>query len=146
MQTYRRQFHSFLCFAIKNNVQTVLSVKSVIGFLEFLVGCNLSPRAVANYASGIKSYAALYQLPIECMDNPMIGNYLKALQIQVPHVKKQKLTLSLQDMYNISVLCQQFDHPVVYRVAFLLSFYGFLHTSNQICVGMISVLIMSQYV
>ena len=105
-------------------MDTILSVSNFIGFLEFLLAWNISPKVVSNYASGIQSYTSLYQLPTMWMDNSLISNYLRAMHIQVPHVKKQKLTLSLQDMHNVSMLLEQFDHPLVYRATFLLSFYG----------------------
>ena len=112
----------------------MLSVENLIAFLEFLVGCNLSPRAISNYVSAIKSYASLYQLPVQWMSNQLIQNYIRALHIQVVHVKKQKLTISLKDLLHISQQLQQFDNPLVYRAAFLLSFYGFLRISNlQLC-------------
>ena len=115
MTSYRRQFHTFLCFSIKNKAPTVLSVHNLIAFLEFLVACNLSPRAISNYASAIKSYASLYQLPIDWMSNQLISNYIRALHIQVVHVKKEKLTLSLRDLLHVSQQLQQFDNPLVYR-------------------------------
>ena len=130
MKAYRRQFHTFVCFAIKNGARPVLSVPSLISFLEFLVACSLSPRAISNYASAIKSYAALYQLPVEWMSNQVVSNYLRAIHIQVVHVKKQKSTLSLQDLLNVSTSLDKFDAPVVYRAAFLLSYYGFLRIST----------------
>ena len=47
-------------------------------------------------------------------------------------MKKQKLTISLRDLLHISEKLQQFDNPLVYRAAFLLSFYGFLRISNLV--------------
>ena len=132
MSSYRRQFHTFLCFSIKNKAPTVLSVHNLIAFLEFLVACNLSPRAIANYVSAIKSYASLYQLPVCWMSNQLIANYIRALHIQVVHVKKEKLTLSLKDLLHVSQQLEQFDNPLVYRSAFLLSYYGFLRISNLV--------------
>ena len=131
MSSYKRQFHTFLCYSIKNNVNTVLSVHNLLGFLGFLLVCNLSPRAVSNYASAIKSHVLLYQLPSEWLSNNLISNYLRAIHIQVPTVRKPKSVLSLGDMYNISVMLEKFNHPLVYRSAFL-SFYGFLRISNLV--------------
>ena len=62
------------------------------------MACNLSPRAVANYASEIKSYLQLYQLPHAWLENPMVRNYLRAVNVQVSHVPRPKSTLSLQDL------------------------------------------------
>ena len=90
-QMYRKQFHLFLCYSIKAGASTVLSVQNYISFLEFLLQCNISPRSISNYASAIKSYLKLYQQPVEWLENSMIGNYLRALHIQVPHVRVQSM-------------------------------------------------------
>ena len=132
MSSYKRQFHTFLCYSIKNNVQTVLSMHNLLGFLEFLVACNMSPRGVSNYASAIKSYVCLYQLPAEWLGNTLISNYLRALHIQVPTTKRPKSVLSLHDVYNVSVMLEKLDHPLVFRSAILLAFYGFLRISNLV--------------
>ena len=134
MASYRRQFHTFLCYSIRNGVRTVLSVSNLLGFLEFLLACNLSPRAISNYVSAIKSYITLYQLPTDWLSNTMIANYLRAIHIQIPHVNKPRSVLTLKDMQSISILLQKFDNPLVYRSAFLLSylFYGFLRISNLV--------------
>ena len=132
MKAYRRQFHLFMFYSIKNRARVVLSVENLLSFLEFLVACNLSPRAVSNYASSIKSYASVYQLPVDWMKNTLVTNYLRALHIQVVSVKKEKSTLSLQDMYNVSVALDKFDNPMVYRAAILLSFYRFSRISNLV--------------
>ena len=122
MASYKCQFHTFLCYSIRNGVRIVLSVSNLLGFLEFLLACNLSPRVISNYVSAIKSYVTLYQLPTEWLSNAMIANYLRAIHIQITHIKKPKSVLTLKDMCNISVLLQKFDNPLVYRSAFLLSF------------------------
>ena len=74
----------------------------------------------------------LFQLPSEWLANPMISNYLRALHIQVPHVRKVKGILSLENMYYVSKTLDKFDNALVYRAAFLLSFYGFLRISNLV--------------
>ena len=133
ISSYKRHFHTFLCYSIRNKVDCVFCSQFAICFLEFLVACNLSPRAISNYASAIKGNVTLYRLPSQWLSNTMISNYLLwALHIQIPHVKKQKGVLSLEDMYNISVALEKFDNAPVYRCAFLLSFYGFLRISNLV--------------
>ena len=62
----------------------------------------------------------------------MIVNYLRALHISKPAMCRPKDTITLSDFYNISVLLDQFDHSLVYRAAFCLSFYGFLRISNLV--------------
>ena len=121
-----------MCYSIKNSAPRVLSVANYLGFLEFLVACNLSPRAVANYASGIKSYLQLYQLPHTWIENPLVKNYLRAVNVQVSHVPRPKSILSLQDLCNVSITLSQLDNAVVYRAAILLSYYGFFRISNLV--------------
>ena len=132
MCNYRRQLHLFVCFSIRTKAPVVLPVENLISFLEFLASCHVSPRSICNYVSGIKSYLAVYQHPVQWLDHSMIRNYLRSLQLNVPTVHRLKDTITLQDFYNISVLLQQFDHPLVYRAAFALSFYGFLRISNLV--------------
>ena len=132
MSRYRRQFHLYLCFAIRSQVSCVLSVSTLIGFLELLHACKVSPRSMANYVSGIKAVISLYGLPVGWMENKLISNYMRALFIHTPHVRKQRDVLSLQDIYNVSRALEGFDNPNQYRVAFLLSFYAFLRISNLV--------------
>ena len=84
----------------------------------------ICPQGQFQITSVIKSYVTLYQLPNEWLSNVLISNYLRAIHIQVPHVSKPRSVLSLTDIGNISVVLQKFDNPLVYRCAFLLSFYG----------------------
>ena len=60
----------------------------------------------------------------------MLSNYLRAVQLQVPHVKKIKSVITLQNLRDISMLLDRFDHAIQYRAAFLVSFYAFLRISN----------------
>ena len=129
-KTYRRQFQLFLAFAMRMGAKTVLSVSTLISFLEFLISCNTSTRVINNYVSGIKGYLNMYGLPTAWMAHQLFTNYMRAVQIQIPHVKKVKSVITLYDMYSISKLLQQFDHSLQYRVAFMLSFYAFLRISN----------------
>ena len=132
MANYRRQLHLFICFSLRVKAKVVLAVDNLISFLEFLVACNVSPRSVSNYVCGIKSQLNLYQQPTQWMDHPVVVNYIRSLHINVPSVQRVKGTISLRDFYNISVLLEQFDHSLVYRAAFALSFYGFLRISNLV--------------
>ena len=110
----------------------MLSLSNILGFCEFLLACGLSPRAIDNYVSAVKSYLSTFQLPVHWMQSTVLSNYLRALNIQIPTVKKVKYTLSLSDFSHISQLLGTLDNPHVYRVAFMLSFFFFLRISNLV--------------
>ena len=54
------------------------------------------------------------------------------LHIQVPTVRRIKSTLSLLDFYHTSQLLGTLGNSLVYRAAFMLSFFGFLRISNLV--------------
>ena len=110
----------------------MLSVTNLLGFLEFLLTCGLSPRVISNYSSAIQSYLSVYQVPVAWMQSSLVSNYLRALHIQVPTTKKLKSTLQLADFLHISQTLNCFDNHQVYRVAFMMAFYGFLRISNLV--------------
>ena len=130
MQTYRRQFKLFMCYSLFNNAKTVLSVNNLLGFLELLVAWGILPRVISNYCSGI-SYLVTYQMPTEWMKFSLLANYLRAVHIQIPTVKKIKTTIT-SDFLHISQVLNSLDNPLVYRVAFVLAFYGFMRISNLV--------------
>ena len=131
-RNYRRQFKLFVCYSLRVHPRVVLSVENVLGFLEFLLSCGITPRVISNYCSAIKSYLSIYQVPVHWLNSSLLNNYLRALHIQVPTVRKSKSTLSLRDFLGISKALLNFDNHQVYRVAFMLSFYGFLRISNLV--------------
>ena len=57
---------------------------------------------------------------------------MRAIHLQIPHVRREKGVLTLIDMLRISEALQALDNHQVYRVAFLMSFYGFLRISNLV--------------
>ena len=87
---------------------------------------------MANYASAIECYLQVYQLPHGWLENPLVRNYLRAVNVQVTHIPRPRSTLSLQDVFNISVTLCKLDNSLVYRAAILLSYYGFLRISNLV--------------
>ena len=121
MFNYWRQLHLFVCFSIRVKAPIVLSVENLNRFLEFLASCHVSPWSIYNSVSGIKSDLAVYQHPVQWLDHSMIRNDLRSLQLNVPTVHKPKDTITLQDCYNISVLLQQFDEPLVYTQSSICS-------------------------
>ena len=130
LRNYQRQFKLFLCFSIRMCTGIVLSLTNLISFLEFLLACHVSPSSISNYVSAIKGYLSVYNMPTEFMGNSVIINYIKALYIQIPHVRKPRSVLLLKDLLQVSTLLDRFDYPLVYMSASLLSFYGFLRIST----------------
>ena len=110
----------------------MLSLNNVLGFCEFLLACGLSPCAIANYVTAVKSYLSTFQLPMHWMQNIVLTTYLRELNIQIPTVRKLKYTLTLLKFSHISQLLGTLDNPHIYRAAFMLSFYGFLRISNLV--------------
>ena len=64
LATYKRQFQLYLAFAYRTGARVVLSVSTVVSFLEFLLACNISTRALSNYVSVIKAYVSLVGLEV----------------------------------------------------------------------------------
>ena len=125
VKNYSRQFKLYLSYAIYVGATHVLSVTTLLGFLELLHKCHVTPKTVANYISGIKGYLTVHGLPFRWMEHIVVANYMRSLYITVPSVRRVKYVLTLQDIHNISKMLDRFDNPLQYRAAFLLSYYAF---------------------
>ena len=74
MSTYRHQTICGIFINVKANI--TLSVNNLLGFLEFLFECKLTPRAISNYCNAIKSYLNTFHMPTSWMENTLLTNYL----------------------------------------------------------------------
>ena len=94
-KTYRRQFQLLLAFSLRAGAKTVLSVSTLISFLEFLIiiSCNTSVCVVNNYVCGIKGYAT-WMLAWKAL-----RTRLQELCCNPPS-HKRRLTISVNENYK----------------------------------------------
>ena len=123
MRNYKRQFNLFLFYSMKRVTRNVLSVTNLLSFLECLHSTNMAPRSISNYVSAIRAYLNLTGISTQWMDNRLVQNYMRAINLIPRPAPIVKAVISLPDMHNILWLLGRYDAPLQYRAAFQLSFY-----------------------
>ena len=127
---YIRQFRSFLAFVIAQNFQLYDKEATIMCFLQFLASNSLSFRVINNYVSALKFYFVRYAWDIQVFDAPLVRRMLRGLQYSIRSVPTSKGLFMLQQLREISQLCESFESTLTYRAAYLLAFYGLFRISN----------------
>ena len=127
---YERQFRLYLAFVISRGLTILDPVTSVLLFLEFLATNALSQRVIVNYVSALKFAFDSYGWCTTVFESPLIRRMLRGIKFSICKQPSPKGVFSFHQVRHISQLCDSFDNPITYRLAFLLGFYGFLRISN----------------
>ena len=127
---YIKQFKLFVAFMLQYKCKKWDSVSSVLCFLEFLAANALTFRVINNYMSALKHHFARYSWGIDVFESPLVRKFLRGLQYTVPPNPQPKGLFSLNQIHEISQLCESFESSLTYRAAYLLAFYGLFRISN----------------
>ena len=127
---YERQFRLYLAFVISRGLTVLDEVTTVLLFLEFLATNGLSSRVIVNYVSALKFAFDSYGWSTMVFESPVIRWMLRGIKFSISKQPSPKGVFSFHQICHISYLCDSFDNPFTYRLAFLLGFYGFLRISN----------------
>ena len=71
-----------------------------------------------------------YGWSTQAFESPLVKRTLKGVNYTVHTTPSPKGLFSLQQIKEISRLCDIYESSLTYRAAFLLGFYGLLHISN----------------
>ena len=85
---------------------------------------------VENYVSAIKAHFVLHDLSFQVFDHPKLKYFLKVLRINRPLLVKPHNITSLDRLVQLSTACDYLTSGLVYRVVFLVGFFGFFRLSN----------------
>ena len=74
--------------------------------------------------------ALRYSMPHSDLVHYAVANYMRSISINSSFRPTPRGIFDLTTLYHISVSCDILSDPVLYRVIFLTSFYGFLRMPN----------------
>ena len=126
-------FKNFVTFSIFDNFTfQQADSAALLDFLEFLVFNQVSNESIDNYLSAIKIKLKILGLDTTPLFDPRIKYFKRSLAIIAPF---RVIIKSIIDIALIKAVAQQCDTlcmGLVYKAAFLLSFYSFLRISNLV--------------
>ena len=105
-------------------------VPTILVFIEFLAANALTYRGIVNYVSALKCMFGKYGWSTQAFESPLVKLILRGVNYTVHTTPSPKGLFSLQQIKEISRLCDIYESSLTYRAAFLLGFYGLLRISN----------------
>ena len=131
-KAYQAMFRVFMAFLVFANIQLLtLTSDHVLGFLEFLVYNHISHQGIKNYLSAIQAQLSLLNISTAPFCNPRIRYFSRSLALTAP-VITVKAVIDIPILKQIAVQCEYIYMGNVFKAAILLSFFSFLHISNQV--------------
>jgi integrase len=108
----------------------IVSVLTLLTFVEFLADNNLSPATISNYLSSCKSKFKSMGLAIENFNNHLLKLSIRSLYKNAVVKYKKKYIVNIEQFQQLILAMQ--DHPlyVFYKMAMLLGFLGMFRISN----------------
>ena len=86
-----------------------------MAYLEFLVENQVTVNMVANNVSAFKAYLIMYSLDHHILEHPRVRYFTKAMKINQPLSLTKRNVITIEDLENISLLCEQFPCGVIFR-------------------------------
>ena len=121
---------AFCCFASIS--LSNLSVDSILAFLEFLTFNRISHTGLLNYVSAVKTSLSNLGLDISSFNDHRIKIYNKAIMRQAPLNPHIKAIIDIDMLLQLVLQCDRMYMGVIFKAAFLTSFFSFLRISNLV--------------
>ena len=106
------------------------NVSVLLAFVEFLHVNHLSVRVISNYLLAIKQKMKLYGAVVDQFESQWLKSYLKSVEVNGLKRISDKQIFTIQQIRQLSEACIHFSHPMLYRAAILLGFFGMLRIYN----------------
>ena len=119
---------AFLTF--HQQLHSQVNVFLLLAFFEFLHLNDFKYSNILNHFSAIKSKLSLFGQDVSCFQDHRISTYLKAIQKQSPLSVTIKPIFDIPILQKICIACDSTFQGQVFKVAYLLGFFGFLRLSN----------------
>ena len=133
IKAYDSMFRVFLSFCIFAGADVFsLSPNFFLTFLEFLTFNGLSPSAILNYVSAIKTKFTIFSLDTSPLSDPRIKYFHKSLLLNRPFKVAIKSIIDPPILISIVNQCDLMFMGTVFKAAYLLSFFSFLRISNLV--------------
>ena len=129
---HKAQFELYVSFCLYINVEYMNpSAETICMYIEYLAQNFVSTQSIANYVSGVRLLHKMAGIPAPNLDSFEVKLMMRACILTIRHRPLQRQPLSI-DM--LSELVQVVEHcgiyGLVFKVAVLFAFYGFLRQSN----------------
>ena len=128
----RSQIKSYLSFCISHGLKyRNPSVDTLCVYAEYLAHKLTSPKSVKNYLGAVQLYHNYIGLEAPNSSHFRYILMLRALPLTMRHFPSQKLPVTPEILDQICAVCDQIGATgIVLKVAFTLTYYGFLRQSN----------------
>ena len=124
-------FRLYLAFlAFHHQIHSQVNVFLLLAFFEFLHLNDFKYANILNHFSAIKSKLSIFGQDVSCFQDNRISTYLKAIQKQSPISVTIKPIFDIPLLKRICIACDSTFQGQVFKVAYLLGFFGFLRLSN----------------
>ena len=132
-RAYSAMFKMYLAFLAFASIQpNQVNVHVALAFLECLNFNKVRFSQMANYISAIKSFSTKFGLNFEAFEHRKIGMYLKSLQKSSPLSVKLHQVIDVKILRHIVNKCDLTYMGPIFKVAYILGFFGFLRLSNLV--------------
>ena len=123
-----RLYLAFLVFAGYQPSQVMLDI--ALAFLECLQFNGVLYSQMLNYVSAIRSMSIRYSLDLQPWNHPKISMYLKSVQKSSPTLLKMHNIIDIDMLKQLIKKCDCTFMGTVFKVLYLVAFFGFLRLSN----------------
>ena len=130
-RAYLTMFHLYLAFlAFIGFLPAKVNVDVILAFLECLNFNSISVAQMSNHLAAIKSFSVKLNLPVNIFEHSKISMYLKAIQKTTPVKIKLNNIVDIPFLTALVKKCDSTYMGQIFKVAYLISFFGFLRLSN----------------
>ena len=109
-----------------------VSIHLLLAFLEFLNFNSISYAGTTNRISAIKTTMSNLGLDVSAFFDPRVKVFTRALMRSRPLNPNIKAIIDIPMLTKIITHCDRLYFGMVYKAAFLLSFFSFLRISNVV--------------
>ena len=130
-RAYLAMFRLYLAFLAFSGLQpSKVNVDVILAFLECLNFNGISASQMNNHLAAVKSFSVKLSLPLWPLESSKVSMYLKAIQKTTPVKIKLNNIVDIEFLKKLSLKCDCTYMGQVFKVAYLVSFFGFLRLSN----------------
>ena len=128
---HNTHLRTYLLFTIFMSLPHPPSVHTLLAFMEFLHVNSLSYKVILTYLSSIKQASRGFHWSLSPFSHHLVLSYLRSISINLQFAPTPRGIFDLSTMSAISQACNILDDPILFRAAFLTTFFAFFRMSNM---------------
>ena len=106
-----------------------VNVRSRLSFLKYLTRNKVSVNTVSNYVSA-KAKSITLRMPYKVWHDPTVKYFIRSMKINRPMTITKRTLMDIHTLQKLVAACDEIYQGPVFKVVFLLGFFGFLWLSN----------------